>query len=170
MARWSSGVGAAGDGLWLLGRTRDELGGSEWAHVAHGHLGGRPPEVDLAAEAALARLLASAAREGVVSRAHDLSEGGLAQALVEACLLSGAGARVTLPGDPFVALFAESSARVLVAVPVAAQPRFLELCGDVPHTRLGVAGGDALGIDGLPRLPLDELRTAWESTLPALFG
>ncbi len=164
------GVGLAGDGLWLLGRTRDELGGSEWAHVVHGHLGGHPPEVDLAAEAALARLLASAAREGALRRAHDLSEGGLAQALVEACLASDTGAQVTLPGEAFVALFAESSARVLVAVPPAAAQRFLDLCGEVPHVRLGVAGGGSLEIDGLPRLGLAELRGAWDATLPALFG
>ena len=51
--------------LLLLGETRDELGGSEWAHVVHGHLGGLPPRLDLAAEQALA----GAARGGVARRA-----------------------------------------------------------------------------------------------------
>ncbi len=48
---------AAGQVLVLLGETRDELGGSEWAHHVHGHLGGLPPQVDLGAEQRLARLL-----------------------------------------------------------------------------------------------------------------
>ena len=73
----------------LLGETRDELGGSEWAHVVHGHLGGRPPAVDLDAERRLARLLAAAAADGFLTGAHDLSDGGLAQALVESCLVGG---------------------------------------------------------------------------------
>src|SRR5690606_7929147 len=71
---------AEGDQVFLLGATREELSGSEWAHVVHDHLGGTPPQVDLAAERSLARLLADAARDGVLTSAHDLSDGGLAQA------------------------------------------------------------------------------------------
>src|SRR5450432_254921 len=68
---------ADGEVIFLLGTTRDEFGGSEWAHVAHSHLGGRPPVVDFAAERALAALLVEAARDGVVAAAHDVSDGGL---------------------------------------------------------------------------------------------
>ena len=69
--------------------------GSEWAHVVHGHLGGLPPQVDLAARAARsAELLVDGRRAtGCVDAAHDLSDGGLAQALVESCLRDGVGAR-----------------------------------------------------------------------------
>src|SRR5690606_26710463 len=69
-----------GDTVVLLGTTRDELGGSEWAHVAHGHLGGRPPAVDLAAEARLADLLAKAAAAGLLTGSHDLSDGEIGRA------------------------------------------------------------------------------------------
>ena len=172
--RVPSGFRAAGDVVVLLGDTRDEFGGSEWCHVAHGHLGGRPPAVDLAAEQRLAGLLAGAARHGLLTGSHDLSDGGLAQALVEACLVGGRGAEITLPGfDPFVALFAESAGRVLVTVAddgestERLQRRGAE-AGDTTTVR-GRAGGTALRIAGLEPLPLDELRTAWESTLPALF-
>ncbi|HKR50613.1 MAG TPA: phosphoribosylformylglycinamidine synthase subunit PurL, partial [Pseudonocardiaceae bacterium] len=82
--RIRTGFGGPGDEVWLLGDTRDEFGGSEWAHEVHGHLGGRPPAVDLAREQALAEVLAAASRDDLVSGAHDLSDGGLAQALVEA--------------------------------------------------------------------------------------
>jgi phosphoribosylformylglycinamidine synthase II len=173
--RIPTGLGGIGDEVWLLGETRDEFGGSEWAHEVHGHLGGRPPAVDLAREQAIGTVLAAAARDGLVSGTHDLSDGGLAQALVEACLRSAAGARVTLPAslDPFVALFSESSARVLLGVPSAHADRLAHLCTDhaVPVTHLGqVHSAPELEIAGLPTLTLNDLRTAWESTLPALFG
>ncbi|TDV39997.1 phosphoribosylformylglycinamidine synthase subunit PurL [Actinophytocola oryzae] len=166
-ARIPTGLGAEGDTLVLLGETRDELGGSEWAHVVHGHLGGRPPSVDLAREQAIAAVL----RGGGVSAAHDLSEGGLAQALVEASLLSGRGCDVELTGDPFVALFSESSARVLVSVrhPDELTARCDE--AGLPWQRVGLAADTAsLRIEGVGELALDELREVWEATLPALFG
>ena len=75
--------------LFLIGTTRDELDGSEWAHVVHGHLGGRPPMHDLDHEQRLAGALVAAAREGYLDAAHDLSDGGLAQALWSRC--SGTG-------------------------------------------------------------------------------
>ncbi|WP_278258604.1 AIR synthase-related protein [Nocardioides convexus] len=84
----------------------------------HGHLGGRPPAVDLAAEQRLARLLQDLV--GVATSAHDLSDGGLAQALAEASIVSGTGATVRLDGDAFVGLFAESAARAIVTVPAGA--------------------------------------------------
>ncbi len=172
--RIPTGLGGIGDELWLLGDTREEFGGSEWAHEVHGHLGGRPPGVDLARERAIAEVLAAASREGLVSAAHDLSDGGLVQALVEACLLSRRGAQVTLPShlDPFVALFSESSARVLLGVSRAHAPRVAQLCsaGGVPVTPLGeIHTTPALEISPLAPLTLTELRTAWESTLPTLF-
>jgi phosphoribosylformylglycinamidine synthase len=156
----------------LLGTTRDELGGSEWAHVVHGHLGGRPPAVDLAAEARLADLLAKAAAAGLLTGSHDLSDGGLAQALVEACLVGGRGAGVQLPPlDPFVALFSESAGRVLVAVAPEHVSEVLSRAADagVPAREIGTTGGSALVVEGVPELPLAALRTAWEGTLPALF-
>ena len=120
--RTPSGFAAEGDRIFLLGDTREELSGSEWAHVVHGHLGGVPPEVDLAAERALAVLLVEAV--GLLSSAHDLSDGGLGQALAESALRNDIGARVTVPGDVFLGLFAESTARVLVTVPRWAATRW----------------------------------------------
>jgi phosphoribosylformylglycinamidine synthase subunit PurL len=171
--RVPSGFTRDGDAVVLLGTTRDELGGSEWAHVVHGHLGGRPPAVDLAAEQRLAALLA--AERTALTGAHDLSDGGLAQALVEACLVGGRGAEVELVAvhvDPFVALFSESAGRVLVTVAPDAAEGLCEraAAAGVPARLLGTTGGEALRTDGAGELPLDELRRAWEGTLPALFG
>jgi len=172
-SRIPTGFAAAGDAIYLLGETRDEFDGSEWAHVVHGHLGGRPPSVDLERERVLAEVLAVAARGGLVSAAHDLSEGGLAQAVVEACLAGGIGAHIEVPGDSFVALFSESAGRALVAVPAAAEDAFVTRCAECeqPAHRIGTVDAAAtLDIEGVGALPLDEVRAAWERTLPALFG
>jgi phosphoribosylformylglycinamidine synthase II len=170
------GFASAGDPVMLLGDTRVELSGSEWAHVVHGHLGGTPPVVDLAIEQRLAGVMAEAGRVGHLAAAHDLSEGGLAQALVEACLRRGLGAQITLPegSDPFVQLFSESTGRVLVAVHRGQEAAFEALATErgIPCRTLGTvrAPGSPLTIEGLFEVPLDELREAHTSTLPRLFG
>ncbi|MDP9407533.1 MAG: phosphoribosylformylglycinamidine synthase subunit PurL [Actinomycetota bacterium] len=174
--RTPMGFSAAGDTLMLLGETRDEFGGSEWAWAEHRHLGGRPPGVDLAREKLLAEVLVSGSRDGMLASAHDLSDGGLAQALVESCLREGYGARVVLPegADPFVWLFSESAARAVVAVPRSEEMRFTDMCvaRGLPVTRLGVVEerGAPLEVQGVLSVPLEELREAHEGTLPRLFG
>jgi phosphoribosylformylglycinamidine synthase len=170
--RVSIGFAASGASVVLLGRTCLELGGSAWAHVTHGHLGGRPPQVDLAAERALAAVLIAGARDGLLVAAHDLSEGGLAIALAESCLRGGLGCRVTLPGDPFTWLFSESAARAVVCVRPGWEQAFASLAAGhgVPAQMLGVVGGGGLAVDGCFEIPLAELAAAHTGTLPALFG
>jgi phosphoribosylformylglycinamidine synthase len=168
--RTPTGFQAGDHQLFLLGTTREEPSGSEWAHVVHGHLGGTPPVVDLAAEKALAELLAEGA--GLLTSAHDLSDGGLSQALVESCLRHGIGCSVALSGDPFVDLFSESAARVLVTVAAEDADRLVELAHrhGVPLGRLGATGGGSLVVAGQFALSLEELRDAWTATLPAALG
>ena len=165
--RTPSAWSVPGERILLLGETREELSGSEWAHVVHAHLGGLPPRVDLAAEKALAGLLHAGV--GLLTSAHDLSDGGLAQSLVEASLRHMVGARVTLVDDTFVALFSESTARVVVTVPAADVDRLTALAAEhgVPVTELGETGGGALVVEGHLDLPLLELRSAWMATMPA---
>src|SRR5690606_1987626 len=133
--RVPSGWQDQGDHLYLLGVTRDELDGSAWAEAVHEHLGGRPPQADLDAEKALAALLHAATQGGLISGAVDLSEGGLAQALTDGVLRFGVGARVWIDEimsrdgvDATAALFSESQARVLVAVPHEEEVKFRGLC------------------------------------------
>jgi phosphoribosylformylglycinamidine synthase subunit PurL len=166
-------IGFADPGLKLvlLGRTEAEFGGSLWARVAHGHLGGRPPAVDLEAERSLAGVLVAGARLGLLAAAHDLSDGGLAVALAESCLAGGQGCTAVLAGDAFTGLFAESAARAVVAVSPGAEAEFAGLCAEhgVPCVELGVTGGASLEVTGLFTIPLDELAAAHRGTLPALF-
>ena len=179
--RLPSGWQDDGENLYLLGVTRDELDGSVWADVVHGHLGGLPPRVDLAAEKNLAGLLAAAASDGLVTSAHDLSEGGLLATLAEGVLRFGIGARVWLGElmerdgvDALAALLAESQARALVSVAREDDVKFRGLCAgrDVPVLRIGVTDAEVDGLEVQDRftLSLAELRHAHRDTLPARFG
>ena len=165
-----------GETLYLLGDTRDEFDGSIWAQVTADHLGGLPPEVDLAREKLLGDVLVSASRDGLVSAAHDLSEGGLIQAVVESAMAGECGCRIVLPegADPFVHLFSESAGRVLVAVPRTEETRFAAMCEarGLPASRIGVSdsGSDSVEVQGLFTISLEELRSTSEGVLPSLFG
>jgi phosphoribosylformylglycinamidine synthase len=170
--RLAAGFAADGAQVVLLGTTSPEFGGSAWAEVVHQHLGGRPPAVDLESERKLATLIAAAAAEGVLASAHDISDGGLAIALAESCIHGGRGCAVTLPGDPFAALFSESSARAVISVTPGREADFAALGAEhgVPATVLGTTAGDTLTIEGTFQIPVTELRQVWTATLPAIFG
>jgi phosphoribosylformylglycinamidine synthase subunit PurL len=162
--------------LYLLGDTRAEFGGSAWAQTVHGHLGGRPPQVDLAAEQRLASVLVDGASHRLLESAHDVSDGGIGQALVESCLQGGRGARVEIPEqmEPAVFIFAESAGRAVVSVRAEAGPRLLDRCTDagVPVTRIGQVGaeGAPLSVAGQFEVELAALADASRSVLPVLFG
>ncbi|SOD71624.1 phosphoribosylformylglycinamidine synthase [Jatrophihabitans sp. GAS493] len=161
--------------VYLLGDTRDEFGGSEWMAVVHGFLGGKPPAVDLERERLLADILINSSRDGLIDSAHDLSDGGLAQALVESAIANDYGVRVVVPDglDPFVFLFSESAGRAIVSVPRSEEIRFTDMCTarGLPATRIGVIDvlSGELEVQDQFTVSLRELRDSWTGTLPALF-
>jgi phosphoribosylformylglycinamidine synthase II len=179
--RVPSGWQDDGDNIYLLGTASLELDGSAWAGVVHDHLGGRPPAVDLAAEKQLAGLLAAGADQSLIAAAHDLSDGGLAQALAESVLRFGVGARVWLGEllerdglDLATTLFTESTGRVIVSVPREDDVKFRGLCEGrgYPVARIGVtdASSRTLEVQDVFTVSLDELRSTHQGTLPARFG
>ena len=160
----------AGDRVVLLGRDRGELGGSAYARLLHDREQGRPPAVDLEAEARLGELLRRAARRGWLRTAHDVSEGGLAVALAEATFPQGLGARLRLDGS-WVALFSETQARAVIATAPVDTERVLALAEElaVPAREIGEVGGDALEIrigGESVRRDVRDLRVAWQEALP----
>ncbi|MGQ2914150.1 phosphoribosylformylglycinamidine synthase subunit PurL [Microbacterium aurantiacum] len=180
--RIPSGWQDAGENIYLLGVTSTELSGSQWAATIHDHLGGRPPAVDLGAEKRLAELVHAASLQGLISSAHDLSGGGLGQALAEAVTRFGVGARVWLDEiierdgvDAATALFSESTGRVIVSVPREDDVKFRGLCEGrgYPVLRIGVtdvAETAELEVQGQFTVPVAELRSVSSATLPAAFG
>jgi phosphoribosylformylglycinamidine synthase len=177
--RIPSGWQDEGHNIYLLGDTANELDGSVWAGVIHDHLGGVPPKVDLKKEHDLAAALNAASEQGLLASAHDLSEGGLAQAVAESCFRFGVGARIFLDElkadysiDDTAALFSETTARVLVSVGREDDVKFVGLCEarGIPVHRIGVTDGTNLEIQGIANWELADLAKAHQATLPELFA
>ena len=179
--RLPSGWQDDGENLYLLGDTRAELDGSLWAQILHNHLGGMPPIPDLLAEKALAGLMVAAARDGIVTSAHDVSTGGLLVTLAEGVLRRGVGARVwvgemmdTTGLDLTQILFSESVARMVVSVAREDDVKFQGLCRGrgVPVTRIGVTEmpSGALEIAEVGFFSLEELSRITRSTIPDALG
>jgi phosphoribosylformylglycinamidine synthase len=177
-----------GDLIYALGDTKDEFAGSEWAHVIHKHLGGMPPVLDLNQERVLAEILIAGSRDGMISAAHDISEGGIAQTLSEMALRTNKGVRCWVPDgmDSFVFLFSESATRAIVVIPRSEEQRFVNMCEAraFPVARIGVVdsiiqdsnngSSQMIFVDGIfgqhLEIDIEELRQISESTFPALFA
>lgn len=186
-----SGFTEEGLAVILLGQTREELDGSAWARICHDHLGGRPPKVDLKAEVALGNVVRALSEvdgpdgRPLIRSAHDLSNGGLAQALVDSVLRFGIGGAFDLTGaqgqnglSDFDMLFSESQARAIIAVPEGALDAVYAACQaeGVDFARIGTTGGDMLVLHGSDLLAdsgesvgwiadLDDLRAQSEAPL-----
>ncbi|MFO7173918.1 MAG: phosphoribosylformylglycinamidine synthase subunit PurL, partial [Bacillota bacterium] len=92
--RLTMGFKRPGDVVVLLGNLdRVTFGGSEYAKVIHGVVAGDAPELDLDLERRLQKVVLTAAREGLLTAAHDVAEGGIAVALAEMALAAEPGAR-----------------------------------------------------------------------------
>jgi phosphoribosylformylglycinamidine synthase len=182
------GFRRAGDAVVLFGATGDDLGGSEYLKVVHGVVAGRPPALDLAAEAALQRLLVAAAAEGLLASAHDCAEGGLLVALAEATFgtrgAPHAGAAVDLSALPLVGgrpvrpesrLVAETPSRVVASTAPERVARLEALAREhgVPMARVGQVGGDRLRVTG-PGMDLDvavaPLGEAWRTAFARMMA
>jgi phosphoribosylformylglycinamidine synthase len=172
--------GLDGEIVYVLGTTRDELAGSEWAHAIHAHLGGHPPVLDLQSEMTLAEILVDGSAQKLFSAAHDVSEGGIAQTIVEMAMRSGAGVRLEVPAglDAFTFLWSESATRAVVVVPQDRNDEFLTLCSSkvFPVTRIGSVDSlsksiELAGVFGETiTFDIEEMRVISEETLPRLFG
>jgi phosphoribosylformylglycinamidine synthase len=172
--------GLDGELVYVLGTTRDELAGSEWAHAIHAHLGGHPPVLDLNAEMTLAEILVSGSAQELFSAAHDVSEGGIAQTLAEMAMRSGVGARLEVPAglDAFTFLWSESATRAVVVIPQNQNDDFVALCESKSFLVTKIGSVDSLsksielaGVFGKTiSMDIDELRVISEETLPRLFG
>jgi phosphoribosylformylglycinamidine synthase subunit PurL len=162
----------AGDIVVLLGRTREELGGSEYLKVVHGLVKGTPPWIDLRLERAVQHMCLKAIEKGIVCSAHDVSDGGLAVALAECCV-SGPekplGARIQLAemmrADAL--LFGESPSRIIVSVREKDLPRLRQIAAKegAPIQALGEVGGPRLALQPLAQLPVEEIRSIWANGL-----
>jgi phosphoribosylformylglycinamidine synthase len=168
---------AAGNLLYIVGTTRDELGGSHW-HLVTGQCGGDVPTVDAAVAKATFQAVHRAIQGGLVRACHDLSEGGLAAAVAEMCFAGGLGAQIELTHvprdrgivDPLPIGFSESNSRFLCEVTPENAPDFEQILAAVPHARIGEVrdeGRLTVRMDDREwiNVAVSELKEAWQAPL-----
>jgi phosphoribosylformylglycinamidine (FGAM) synthase-like enzyme len=155
----------------LVGATEKELGGSEYARTLLGRVAGKPPALDLEREAAAGGVIRNAISQSLLASVHDLSEGGLAVALAEACIDAGLGAKVDLPESPspFASLFSETSSRYLISIAEKNLGAFHALANaaGVAAFNLGCVGGSSLTIGGMVQIPVADLQYAHTQSFAA---
>lgn len=181
----TSDLKQAGNALYLVGLTKAELGGGHLLDVidastltpAVAAAMAQAPRVDLAQAPRLMAALHSAIAAGLVRACHDLSEGGLSVAAAEMALAGGLGLELDLRAAPreasaddaMVVLFGESPTRFLVEVRPADTTAFESALAGFAHARIGWVTDGELAITGLAgeslvRLPVAELKAAWQGT------
>jgi phosphoribosylformylglycinamidine synthase II len=170
---------SAGATVVLLGDNRGELGGSEYLALLHDSVAGPAPQLDLAREKALQRLIVRAIREGVVESAHDCAEGGLAVTLAECCFDTPYGVSADVPGAgdtppayrAQATLFGESASRIVVSVRPEKLDRLRTMASElgVPAHVIGTTGGDriTLQVDGTTAIDVavEDAETRWATAI-----
>jgi phosphoribosylformylglycinamidine synthase subunit PurL len=150
----------------LLGATGPtDFGGSEYAGVVHGLVGGRPPRLDIEAEKKLHDFLPAVAP--LVSSSHDLSKGGLAVALAESAFKGSRGFRLARAFD-HRELFAESPSRAIQTVATNHLPELLDVAAErgIPAELIGTTGGTVLDF-GSFATTMKDAQDRWESAIPS---
>ena len=158
-----------GNLLYLIGETKDELGGSHY-NLVNGLAGGKVPTVNKEVAPGIFRTLNQAIKQGLVLSCHDLSEGGLAVAAAEMAFAGGIGVQIELKSGSIVQLFSESNTRFLVEVSAATESAFTRLLAGVTVEKLGSTSmGEELIITSsgqqLVRADLKELKSCWQKPL-----
>ncbi|MEK7773794.1 MAG: phosphoribosylformylglycinamidine synthase subunit PurL, partial [Deltaproteobacteria bacterium] len=161
-----------GDLIALMGETEAGLGGTEYLKAVHGLERGLPPEVDFARERAVQGACLEAIKAGIISSAHDVSDGGLAVALAECCLnpkgLTGACVDIGAPGmRADEALFSESQSRIIVSLKEAGLAELEKICAsrNAPLSVIGRTGGGSLKIGGWIDIPVGAIKETWSGAI-----
>ena len=168
--QWFKG---AGHRVALLGPDRVSLGGSEYLWARERKLAGALAPLDLETERRVQRAVRAAVSAGLVTAAHDCSEGGVAVALAEGCVtgreLIGCEAVLSTGARADLALFGEGPSRVIVTVEAARAREFEGLMAEsaIPWRWIGTTGGERLAIRVGARTLVDvdtaQLEEAWRT-------
>jgi phosphoribosylformylglycinamidine synthase len=170
----------AGDLIVLVGDTKGELGGSEYLRTVHGLVAGQPPSIDLEEEKANQQFCRQAIKRNLINSAHDCSEGGLAVALAECCILGSIGATVNLSPlnncqsefEQARLLFGEDQSRFLLSLPERNFKLLKNLSEslEVKLEIIGKVGDDRLIINDTISLSVKEMANVWSRALAGRLG
>jgi phosphoribosylformylglycinamidine synthase len=158
-----------GEAILVIGETRGWLGQSLYLRELCGREDGAPPPVDLAAERRHGDFVRTLIRDGLITAAHDVSDGGLLVALAEMAITSGNGAVLESPSElPAHAFwFGEDQARYVVTARNVEPIMERAKAAGVPLTPLGATGGAVVSLSGERPLRVADLKRRFEAWLPA---
>jgi phosphoribosylformylglycinamidine synthase len=161
-----------GHDIYLIGESKDEIGGTEYLRTIRNLVTGKIPHIDLELHKKTINFVLAAIKEGLVQSAQDLSDGGLAVALAECCFKNNVGATVTLEPNIRIdsLLFGETQSRAIVSALPEHQDRISKLAAiyRVPLARIGITGGRELKINDWIDLPVEKLNMIYEEAIPKL--
>lgn len=166
-----------GDLIYLLGTTNQEIGGSEFLKVIHNKIAGLPPSLDLNFEKKLQHALLNLIKNGLIVSAHDLSDGGLAVAISESCVMNPEktfGAKISFTPsfrmDYF--LFSESQSRILLSISQNNKNRMESDLKKlrIPFEKIGVVQGETLEINDKIRLSIEEISDVYFNSITKLMS
>jgi len=163
----------AGDMILLLGKTKEDLGGSEYLKTIHRLKKGKCPGIDLKLERSVQKTTLEAIGKGLVQSAHDCSEGGLAVALAESCISNPdrkLGAVVNLGTERIrkdSLLFGESQSRIILSAKTKDVKKLIQIAkkNKTPVAIIGRVGGDSLVINRLIKVSINALYKAWHNAI-----
>jgi phosphoribosylformylglycinamidine synthase II len=160
---------AEGESILLVGDTRGWLGQSLYLREICGREEGAPPPVDLAAERRHGEFVRALIGDGLVTAAHDASDGGLLVALAEMAMASHIGAVLEAADGvaPHAFWFGEDQGRYLLTAKDSAPILERARAAGVPVKQIGATGGRALAVADERPLLVSDLRERSESWLPA---
>ncbi len=166
-----------GDAIYILGKTFGEIGGSEYLSTFFDLVKGDVPNLDLNFEKRLQQFLLEVIQSGMIQSAHDTSEGGLAVALAECCIINrtnplGASIQLEMDGRPDFILFGEDQSRLVVTCNQNNREKLesLALRREIPLQFLGETGGDKFRINDLIEVYIHEIMEIYYNAIPAIMS
>ena len=171
---------SSNDVIFMIGKTDDEMGGSEYYEFIYGFTGGQCPRVDFKESKANMRAVLSVIRKNLIKNAHDCSKGGLAVAISELCMTNNIGCKVSLdkiPGNSLpadIALFSETHSRYLLVVDKKNIDKISKLLKDAKthFSLIGTFKGDQILIEknskAIINLSVDKAKNTWLKSLGEL--
>jgi phosphoribosylformylglycinamidine synthase len=165
------------DSIYLLGYNKAEIGGSEFLKVVHNLIKGDAPDIDLKNEKSVHSLVIELNKQKLIKSAHDISEGGLAVALAECCIINtkkliGCEIKINFNHRLDFELFGESQSMIIVSCNSADENKLCELSNKfgVHCIKLGTTGGDSFKINEIIELKLNSVFDSYYNSIPRLMN
>jgi phosphoribosylformylglycinamidine synthase len=176
----SPGFKKTGDSIFLIGKNKQEIGGSEYLKFIWNMEKGQPPQIDLQEEKQVQEVCIEAIENGLLRSAHDISEGGLAVCVTECAFFGKDRIGCTLYLQDQIGsdalLFGESQSRIVVTTKPENKKALIKIAEDrnVPIEEIGTTGGKNITIyhneKKIIDLPVKKSYTTWKQAIPDHFN